>query len=260
MNGSDKTVQATDAFFVLTTLAASLSYRVLMTNDAIQPRRVTWLSERIRSTISVAFAALVGISTLPFLGNAIPIATGDGAVFMVLAYLVAYLAVTVWGFSRASPVDIATWAHRESRGTILQRYILGTAPGPGVSLFIAAIALVIAMVWLPGHAGTSLHTGARIGIGISLIVVAWFCVVVSYAVTFHADNLLEDDKGLDFPDDDDPEWADYVYFAISVMTTFGTTDVNVMSRAMRRTVTVNAVIAFVFNTVTVAAGVSALTK
>ena len=44
------------------------------------------------------------------------------------------------------------------------------------------------------------------------------------------------------------------------MTTFGTTDVTVLSREMRRTVTANAVIAFEFNTVTVAATVSALTS
>lgn len=42
------------------------------------------------------------------------------------------------------------------------------------------------------------------------------------------------------------------------MTTFGTTDVNVLSREMRRTVTADAVIAFVFDTVTVASLVTAL--
>lgn len=42
------------------------------------------------------------------------------------------------------------------------------------------------------------------------------------------------------------------------MTTFGTTDVTVTTREMRRTVAANAVIAFVFNTVTVASLVSAL--
>lgn len=43
------------------------------------------------------------------------------------------------------------------------------------------------------------------------------------------------------------------------MTTFGATDVSVTSPEMRKTVTVNAVIAFLFNTVIVAAVVSAIT-
>jgi uncharacterized membrane protein len=49
-----------------------------------------------------------------------------------------------------------------------------------------------------------------------------------------------------------------VYFALSVMTTFRTTDVTVMSREMRRTVVANATIAFVFSTVIVAGMVAAL--
>ncbi len=42
------------------------------------------------------------------------------------------------------------------------------------------------------------------------------------------------------------------------MTAFGTTDVDVTSREMRRTVSANAIIAFVFSTVTVASLVGAL--
>ena len=42
------------------------------------------------------------------------------------------------------------------------------------------------------------------------------------------------------------------------MTTIGTTDVTVTSLRMRRTVTAHAIIAFVFNTVTVATLVTAL--
>jgi uncharacterized membrane protein len=146
----------------------------------------------------------------------------------------------------------------EIRGTVVQRYVLGTAPGPGVSLFFAAAALIVAMVWLPGHGGGTLPAGTRVGVAIALIVVAWMSVAVSYAVTFYADNVVEDGHALEFPGAGGVEWSDYVYFAISVMTTFGTTDVNVTSGRMRRTVSANAVIAFVFNTVTVATSVSAL--
>ncbi|MFF8475107.1 DUF1345 domain-containing protein [Streptomyces sp. NPDC015414] len=88
--------------------------------------------------------------------------------------------------------------------------------------------------------------------------VAWACVLVAFAVAFHADNLVEDEAALDFPGGRAPAWADYVYFALSVMTTFGTRDVTVMSREMRRTVAANATIAFVFDTVIVAGMVAAL--
>jgi uncharacterized membrane protein len=66
-------------------------------------------------------------------------------------------------------------------------------------------------------------------------------------VAFVADNLVEDEAALDSPGGETAAWAEYVYFALSVMTTFGTTDVTVMSREMCRTVAANAIIAFVFN-------------
>lgn len=91
-----------------------------------------------------------------------------------------------------------------------------------------------------------------------MVAIAWICAAVSFAVAFQADDLVEREKALEFPGGETATWVDYVHFAISVVTTFGTTDVTVMSRETRRTVTVNACIAFVFNTVTVASLVSAL--
>ncbi|MGW1508397.1 DUF1345 domain-containing protein [Streptomyces sp. NPDC002394] len=161
-------------------------------------------------------------------------------------------------FSTASPERVRARARRAERGTMLQRYVLGTAPGPGVSPFIAAGALVVAVVWFPGHIGSALPTVARRATALVLVVVAWICVVVAFAVAFHADDLVEDEQALEFPGSEEPVRGDYLYFALSVMTTFGTTDVTVLSREMRRTVAADAVIAFVLNTITVASVVSAL--
>lgn len=182
----------------------------------------------------------------------------DVGVFVLMAYLIPYLLLTSVAFSTAPPERVRTWARRAERGTVLQRYVLGTAPGPGASLFIAAGALVVAVVWFPGHIGSALPTVARGATALVLVVVAWISVVVAFAVAFHADDLVEGEQALDFPGDEEPVWSDYVYFALSVMTTFGTTDVTVLSREMRRTVAANSVIAFVFNTITVASVVSAL--
>ena len=215
-----------------------------------------WLSERRRAGFSalvavVAAAILLGSRGLSSIGIT------DASVIVILVYLVTYLVVTVAAFSLAPDAVVQQWAERESRGTLLQRYVLGSAPGPGVSLFMAAIALAVAVVWLPGRGGGALPDSLRIGIAVVLVVVSWTCVLVSFAITFYADNVVEQGQGLNFPGPS-PRWASYVYFAVSVMTTFGTTDVDVTSDAMRRTVAVNAVIAFVFNTVTVATVVSVL--
>lgn len=221
-----------------------------------------WLSERRRSSASVLLAACTAavLSLLVLTGHAVRLSAGDIGVLSLFAYLLPYLALTLGAFSSASPERIRSWAERDSRGTVLQRYVIGTAPGPGVSLFIAAAALAVAVVWLPGHLGTTFPAIPRVLVALALVAVAWVCVAVSFAVTFQADDIVEGDSGLDFPGPDSPLWGDYVYFALSVMTTFGATDVSVASRPMRRTVSANSVIAFVFNTVTVASLVSALTS
>ncbi|MEK2492758.1 DUF1345 domain-containing protein [Kitasatospora purpeofusca] len=233
----------------------------------------SWLSERRRSAASLLVAAVaaavLGLLLALHAGPA-PLSGADVAVLVLFAYLSAYLTATLVAFAGASPERIRDWARRSERGTVVQRYLLGSAPGPGVSVFVAAAALVVSLVWRPGHLGSALPVGVRVAIALVLVVEAWVCVLVSFAVAFHADNLVEDERALEFPGSgsssgtgagaESAVWADYMYFAVSVMTTFGTTDVNVTSREMRRTVAANAVIAFVFNTVTVASLVSALDR
>ncbi|MER7537670.1 DUF1345 domain-containing protein [Streptomyces sp. NPDC097704] len=220
--------------------------------------RNRWLSERRRGSVSGLLAVGTAALLLVLDSSGAGVSGADVCVLLLLTYLLPYLVLTVVAFSTASPERVRAWADRESRGTVLQRYVYGTAPGPGVSILISAAALGVAVVWRPGHIGTTLEPVGRAVVALVLVALAWVCVAVSFAVAFQADNLVEDQRALEFPDEENPAWADYVYFALSVMTTFGTTDVNVTSREMRRTVAVNACIAFVFNTVTVASLVSAL--
>jgi uncharacterized membrane protein len=220
-------------------------------------RHSSWLLERRRSGAGLV-AALVLAAAMAIARIAPePLTVPDASVLVLLAYLLTYLVLTVAAFANASEEQVAAWAERDSRGTFLQRYVLGSAPGPGVSLFIAAAALVVAVIWLPGRGGDSFPDTARVLVGVVLVVVGWVCVLVSFALTFLADDLVEDRKALAFPGGS-ASWSGYLYFAVSVMTTFGTTDVDVLSDEMRRTVAFNAVIAFVYNAVTVATVVSVL--
>ena len=53
-------------------------------------------------------------------------------------------------------------------------------------------------------------------------------------------------------------FSDYLYLAISCSATFGTTDTDIMTTAMRRTVSVHGIIAFFLNTVIIAVLLSLL--
>lgn len=208
--------------------------------------------------MSLGVAAAVAVVLPLALGGRVAMTAADLAVGVLLGYLLTYLVVTVVAFTSASEDAIEEWGERDSRGTLMQRYVWGTAPGPGVSTPIAAGAFGVAVLWMPGHLASAHGQPVRVAVAALLVVAAWAAVLVAFAITFYADNLVEDKRALAFPGGD-PRWASYVYFAISVMTTFGATDVEVVSDPMRRTVSVNAVVAFVFNTVIVATVVSMLT-
>lgn len=224
-----------------------------------------WLSEVRRaglaSVLGVVVALLVrrparGVSDLA------PQTFDNGVVFL-LGYFAVYTAITVVVFTRAPSSATVFWARAEERGTWAQRYVFGTAPGPGIAIFIGLTALLVTLVWLPGTViGTSSYApGTRTVLGIALVVVAWIAMPVSFTVAYLVEDAQSGGEALAFPghaEGAQRPLGDYAYFALAVSTTFGTTDVNLCTPAVRRTATVHAVVSFLFNTVVLAVVVSLL--
>ena len=64
-------------------------------------------------------------------------------------------------------------------------------------------------------------------------------------------------RGMDFPGDEtDPDYADFLYFALTIAATSQTSDVAVTTREVRRWVTVQSLIAFGFNTALLALAIN----
>lgn len=100
---------------------------------------------------------------------------------------------------------------------------------PELLLILAIVA--IATAWLVTHTAFAVH----------------------YAYLYHRG---EQPGGLRFPETSAPGFVDFVYFACSVGTTFGTTDVEVTSTEFRRTVVRHGLLSFLFNTAILALTVS----
>jgi uncharacterized membrane protein len=62
--------------------------------------------------------------------------------------------------------------------------------------------------------------------------------------------------GLIFPSDDKPAYVDFAYFSFTIGMCFGTTDVKIKERHLRRAVTPHAVLSFAYNTVILALTIS----
>ena len=73
-----------------------------------------------------------------------------------------------------------------------------------------------------------------------------------YAHDYYAAQMKGEAGGLDFPGGHAPDYGDFIYFASVIGTSGQTADVSFTSRKMRRTGTVQCVLAFFFNTTVIA--------
>jgi uncharacterized membrane protein len=79
--------------------------------------------------------------------------------------------------------------------------------------------------------------------------VTQFVFTLHYAHEYYRPDTGEDlQGGLDFPGEKNPDYWDFLYFAISIGAASQTSDVAIRSRGLRRLVTVHSVVSFFFNT------------
>lgn len=93
-----------------------------------------------------------------------------------------------------------------------------------------------------------------LGVLIATIGLAWLFSNANYALHYahlyygeHPDDRREDCGGLDFPGDTTPDYGDFLYFAVTLGMTFQTSDVQILTRHMRRVALGECMAAFVFN-------------
>lgn len=84
------------------------------------------------------------------------------------------------------------------------------------------------------------------------LVLAWLFSNTIYALHYAHMFYLKDDDGkdcggIDFPDEKEPDYWDFVYFSYTLGMTFQTSDVEITNGAVRRVVTGHCLAAFVFN-------------
>lgn len=177
----------------------------------------------------------------------------------VAAYLVVYVWLTLLAFSRTRWSQVETWALRRTRAHWVTRVLTASEPGPGVAVGVGILALLVAVFWLPSQQGQgTLTTGQQLLLTGVLVSSAWLTVAVTYAVAYLMQDIRSGNRSLDFPGGGRRTFVDYLYFSLAVNSTFGPTDVQVLTTPLRKLVAGHGVTAFVFNTVILGAVVSML--
>jgi uncharacterized membrane protein len=90
------------------------------------------------------------------------------------------------------------------------------------------------------------------------LLLSWLMAHVTFAFRYAHEFYSRDlggpnvDGGLDFPQENEPDYLDFLYFALVLGMTFQVSDVQITSRKLRRVATLHGLMSFLFNTVIVA--------
>jgi uncharacterized membrane protein len=180
---------------------------------------------------AIVFAAgLVGL--IPMLGHG----RGVMAAFDIAAIVFLVAVSTLFRHAEASRM------RRSARENDANRALL---------LAITAATMVVILVAVAGEL-KGRNDAYAIALVIATLVLAWLFVNMVYAMHYahlfySADDAGKDEGGLDFPECDEPDYWDFLYFSATLGMTFQTSDVSITSRRIRRVVLGHCLAAFVFN-------------
>lgn len=120
-----------------------------------------------------------------------------------------------------------------------------------VATFASLVAIVFALV-------DAKHSGAHLAIVLTVatIVLSWTFVhtifAFHYAHEYYGERRDGIIGGLEFPGDKEPDYRDFLYFALVIGMTSQVSDVQITSKVIRRMVSMHSVLAFFFNLVVLA--------
>ncbi len=166
------------------------------------------------------------------------------------AWSLAYLVHTLAVFRRLDAAQLAAALRGSAprgRASRIGAVISGTAPTIAVQWSIIAIAAVLVFTLWPGL----LTDAATVWFSVLVVASSWGVTVVAYAV--HYARFDAERPGIEFPGASRARvFMDYLYLAVQVQTTFGTSDVNLTEPSARGLVTGHTLVSFAFNTVIIA--------
>lgn len=133
-----------------------------------------------------------------------------------------------------------------------------------VFVIMASLASLVAIIFLlksPKSASEAEVTG-HVLLSMGAVVLSWWLVhtifTMRYAHLYYTtkDGGSKPIGGLQFPDEPEPDYLDFVYFGFVLGTTFQVSDVEISSRTIRRLALLHGLISFAFNTAILALSIN----
>ena len=202
--------------------------------------RSIWLRPRVFLGVLVGIAALVLMppSVKPAVKWALAWDLGG------LVYLVSSLRLMATQSTKIK----AHAAHADDSGVVILALVL-----------IAILASFAAMTGLAGEVKDAPKAEKLLYLALAgtTLFVSWLVTQVVFTIHYAHHHYKKNADGsqtpaLAFPGDELPDYWDFFYFATSIGATSQTSDISIRTKAMRRLVTLHAVVSFFFNTMVLA--------
>jgi uncharacterized membrane protein len=109
-----------------------------------------------------------------------------------------------------------------------------------------------------------LERGLRVALAFATVAASWFMVHLIFALHYahgyydRDDEGATDARGLRFPGEEEPDYWDFLHFAVIIGVASQTADIAISAKRLRRLNTVHALFSFCFNTVIVALTINLL--
>ena len=202
-----------------------------------------WIFRVARAHARLLISALLGAVVLIALPASLHVVTR-----MLIGWdagVILYLAAAFAMMARATAADIADHAEAQDEG----------AAGLMLLTVAAAVASLGAIfIELATADQKASDYGWHVALAIGTVVLSWAFIhtilALHYAYEFYGDDNCA--GGLKFPDDDRPDYWDFIYFSFVIGMTFQVSDVAVTNKLLRRAVVAHGVLAFFFTTAIVA--------
>jgi uncharacterized membrane protein len=208
--------------------------------------RTVWRA--LRARLRLVAGVVAGVAVAPVLPASLSVSTRT-----ILAWdlgVIVFLALSAHLFFSEPAERMPARAEAQQEG---EWTIFSLALGAVVVSFIAVTGEFTLLKQLPAP-----WRGLEVALVATTLLASWLMTHVIFALRYAHEYYARDeggpeiDRGLDFPDEKQPDYLDFMYFSLVLGMTFQVSDVQITSRKLRRVATLHGLMSFLFNTVIVA--------
>lgn len=210
---------------------------VITRDPRTRPRTDSWLSERRRLAAALAVGVLAGVLTA---------FVGPGDVAVLVGWSAAATTFLVGAWALMLPAD-------GTRTRAIAMRADETRLGADLLVLAASLASLVGVGLILLRASRSAGAAPALltGLGVLSVVLAWTTVHTVFTLRY-ADLYYSGGGGIDFNQDDDPDYRDFAYLAFTIGMTYQVSDTNLSVRRIRHAALRHALLSFVFGTAIIA--------